>query len=130
MKLKSIKLKADTIAEAEKQVKNPAGKEEYEYVLAHPDKFPEFKDGNWYYFFGGLGGDERVPYLIGRGGGFWRGSIHRGSRWDGGDRAVLRDLSLPIESLSEIDTLKLALPDVLEINGIKYKKVNEYENNN
>lgn len=113
MKLKILKVQAETVGEACKNVKNGAGEKELEYVLAHPDEFPEMKDINWYYF-PNAGVGERVPFVSWPAGEFWRDSSHRDSRWDGYDRVVTLEKS-------EQETQEL--PEVLEINGIKYKKI-------
>lgn len=120
MKLKTTIIKAATVREAMKKVKNPAGQEELDYVLAHPDEFPDLKDGNFHFFFGAAGGVS-APSLYWDGGRFRRDLGWLGSDWGSDDRAVLRNSDVEIESGSDLTfaSLILDLEKIIE----KYKKV-------
>lgn len=120
MKLKTTIIKAATVREAMKKVKNPAGQEELDYVLAHPDEFPDLKDGNFHFFFGAAGGG-RAPCLRWLGGRFLRSLLWLDGVWRSYGRAVLRNSDVEIESGSDLTfaSLILDLEKIIE----KYKKV-------
>jgi hypothetical protein len=118
MKLKTLKIEASTIWDALRKVKNPAGKKELDYVLAHHNEFPEMTHGNYYFFFGATDG-EHVPYVYWFGGKFCQSGGWFDCGWRPNYRAVLRDLDVELDSALELNLENLLLD--LEALVKKYK---------
>jgi len=72
------------------------GLEYQDYVIKNPDKFPQFKDGNFYFFpgsiFRGSYGIWYVPYSSWGGGRFYRNDGWLGDGWYSSYRLVLLEI--------------------------------------
>lgn len=96
---------------------NVAGRVEMEDMLANPDKYPELKDDNWYYFFGAAD-DDVVPCVVRYGVRFGSGRNWSGRRWISGDRVVV--MNTEVETKTEMPTDSLNLEN-------RVKKLEEFE---
>ena len=98
-----------------------------DYLYENQELIPEDWKNKYVYFWGTIyrysDGDLRVRCLYFHGGVWDRNYNWLGNGWGGDDPAALLANPQNSESLPSLDSRNLELPDILEINKVKYQRI-------